>query len=208
MKMYNELDNMLHVGDIGRVKMYPFKHLNGSPWQNECWEMRLLNAGEILEIMRIVRGNPDRLTQDELQEQKLEMFIKSVVSRNGKPLVTQETTDRYNRDHKTDLTITEVARISVKNLEQYILNAWDAAYAVLMAKQENLVQGRVVCKTCGSLLPITTPELPPVEAVDEVPYCPSCESRQAAVNQAIDKISNDFKPVSGESLARDIDLGV
>lgn len=211
-KQYSALDSMLSLGDIGLIDVYPFVHLEGSPLQKEKWQMRLLNAGELLEVLGIVRGISGRMTDDEAQLQKTEMFIRSVVTRNGRFLVDKEAVDAYNKDNGREdnpASHLELARIGVKNLEQFILNVWDLEYAKLLQKQENYIMGYVVCKHCGQKLPRTEKDIPRIENFDSVAHCPFCPDRDEFVKELALKIqaaSEKNAKRFSETLGQDIDL--
>jgi ribosome recycling factor len=115
------------------------------------------------------------------------MFIRSVVRRNGIQLVSEQALENYNKNNNTNLTILQLARISVNNLEQHIINAWDAAYQGLVGKQTNYIRGFVVCNNCGALLSADEKELPPIKNFDEVEYCIMCPADQR------EEIINDIK---------------
>jgi len=178
-KDYCELNRMYKIGDIGLVKVKPFEYLENSPWKDEEWEMRLLNAGELLEVMQTVRSMIDQQTEDERQLQLIEMFIRSVVRRNGRLLVSDADVEQYNKDHNLEgdraITRMQLARLAAREIEQYVLNTWNNQYAILLSKQQNLIMGVVVCKNCGQMHPRETEGLPEIENIDEVPYCPSCK---------------------------------
>jgi hypothetical protein len=212
-RRYSELDHMLNLGDIGIVKVYPFNDLKNSPLQNEEWEMRLLNAGELLEVFQVVRGLVGRLTDDELQMQKMEMFIRSVIRRNGKNLVSDKDVETYNQTNNRvndPISLLDLLRMSVRNLEQYMLNAFDLQYQRLLQKQENYILGLVICANCGKkLLKSEITEVGLIRDFDEVDYCPSCPDREEVIRNIADKMRKGESPLpilTGETLAKDIDL--
>lgn len=207
-KQYSALDNMISLGDIGIIDVYPFAHLEGSPLQREKWQMRLLNAGELLEVLSIVRGISGRITDDETQLQKTEMFIRSVVTRNGRYLVDKEAIEAYNKDNGREdnpASHLELARIGVRNLEQFILNTWDLEYARLLQKQENFIMGYIVCKHCGQKLPRSEKDLPKIEQFDSVAHCPFCPDRDEVIQQLAQEMKERSEKYA-ETLGQDIDL--
>ena len=207
-KQYSSLDAMLSLGDIGVIEVCPFKHLEGSPLQKEKWQMRLLNAGEILEVLSIVRSIAGRPTDDEAQLQKTEMFIRSVVTRNGRFLVDKEALDAYNKDNGREdnpASTLELARLGVRNLEQFILNTWDLEYARLLKKQENYIMGYVICQHCGQKLPRTEKDLPRIENFDTVAHCPFCTDREVVIKQLAQEMREKSEKYQ-ETLGQNIDL--
>lgn len=206
-KIYSELGRMYDVGDIGSINVQPFKNSKNKKLQEETWTMRLLNAGELLDVHETIRslaGNPH---DDELQSRKIELLIRSLVARNGVPLVSADAVNEYNKNNKTNLTRLEVARIEARNLEQYVLNTFDTQYGILMNKQRNLIEGMVVCQNCGSVLPIEEEDIPMVENIDEIAHCPQCPNRE----KVIEDISNNLKKgnvkdIVGEFSHEDVDV--
>jgi len=149
-KMFPVLSSLENLGalsdNFGIYEIKPFKDWKDSIWKEKVFGMRLCNAGQVLEISSYCGNYPQA---SHVQITKIELIIRAVYSISGAPLVSQETLQKYNEMHKSQLSALDFLRLWAGNLEQLILDRLDGIYGGLQAKQERLLQGVLMCEGCG-----------------------------------------------------------
>jgi predicted Zn-ribbon and HTH transcriptional regulator len=151
-KLFPVLGSLENLGaltsNFGIYELKPFKDWSDPIWKDKVFGMRLCNAGQILEISSYCGQFP---ASAHVQVTKIELIIRAVYSISGASLVSQESLQKYNEAHKSQLSALEFLRLWAGNLEQLILDRLDGIYGGLQAKQERLLQGVEMCESCGTV---------------------------------------------------------
>jgi hypothetical protein len=131
----------------GLIKIKPFRDWKGSSWQNKIFTMRLLNAGEMLEVYDFC----DKYTGTARdQAYYIEIIIRSLFSVDGQQLAEDEEVLKYNQKCSTSLSRLEYLRLWAGNLEQVVLLRLHSIYEQLQIKQIRLVNGQFLCEISGN----------------------------------------------------------
>jgi predicted Zn-ribbon and HTH transcriptional regulator len=134
--------------NFGLYKVKPFKDWPGSKWENAIFTYRLLNTGEMLDILRKVSNEP--LDVKDLYK-RLEILANAIWSIDERALVTEEDIVSYNAKNNTSLTVHEYIVNWMHNLEDVVITRLEAVYAGLQIKQIRLLQGVSLCDVCGTI---------------------------------------------------------
>ncbi len=169
--------------NFGLYEIKPFRDWHGSDWEHKIFTFRLLNAGELLDIMR---SAPELSGEAKEYYKKFELLSRSIWAVEKRPLITEEEVKTYNESNKTEFTIQEFLVRWVRNLEDVVLSRLDAIYTGLQVKQVRILQGVYGCAECGNVFK----EIPKNAAVLEYSLaeiiCNNCLP-------VVDKTLYDFK---------------
>ena len=134
----------------GLVEVKPFRDWVNTAYKNKVFQMRLCNAGELLEMTSYCDSIPVTARQQAL---KMEIIIRSVWDIDGKRLVSDEEIASYNARHNSNITLIEYLRIWSRNLEQVVVDRLEAVYDALLIKQFRRIQGAFLCAACNTTFP-------------------------------------------------------
>jgi len=140
------------IADIGYIRDFPFKDWEGSEIAGVEICMRLLNAGEIMDINEETEG----LALDSLfrvNKVKFLILADALVSWGGNPLAEQEDVDRFNERNASNLTLRAYKIEHLHNLEKIVVDYLDRMYGALQDKQKRVLEGNVMCQVAGHVYP-------------------------------------------------------
>ena len=130
----------------GLVKIKPFRDWKGSTWQNKIFTMRLLNAGEMLEVYEYCSKFTGNAKE---QAYYIEILIRSLYSVDGVSLAPEEEVAKYNKACNVNLSKLEYLRLWAGNLEQIVVLRLHSIYDQLQLKQIRLVNDQYLCEASG-----------------------------------------------------------
>lgn len=160
--MRAELEKLQEVAVIPLKVVKPFEKWENSEFKNTTIELRLLDAGENLEITELI-GNDPLLVQ--ALKSKVEILARAIESVNGKPPCTAEDLERYNKENKTNLTFLEYKKNIISKWNLIVLNRLDEEYRELMDDQIEVLTG---VRPKRDTVNATFFEQPPTDAEPEV----------------------------------------
>jgi hypothetical protein len=134
--------------NFGLYEVKPFKDWPGSNWVDAVFTYRLLNTGEMLEILRKVANE---VSDAKDSYKRLEILSSAIWSIDGHALAAEEEIVNYNTKNNTSLTLHEYIVNWMHNLEDIVVTRLDAVYAGLQIKQIRLLQGVSLCDVCGTI---------------------------------------------------------
>lgn len=150
MDILHQLTNLAALSERnGLIEIKPFKSWKKDKyWAEAVFKIRLLNAGEILEVA----SYSDQFTSDAKEKAvKIETVARCLYEINGVPLGSSEELTKYNERHNSKLTRLEYLRNWVKDLEQLVLDYIYTNYVGLQMKQVRLVTNQQMCEICGQV---------------------------------------------------------
>jgi hypothetical protein len=151
--------SLLHVVNIGDISpepgrgilVKPFQDREASPWKDDEWELRLLNAGEWIECNSAIAHLPEG--RSKIVALNIQILARSLMTVNGQPLYTDEDIKSWNKDHGREegapLDRVEFLTYWLQNLEISVLNIFEDIYIQMMTKQTRKLQGIILCEKCG-----------------------------------------------------------
>jgi hypothetical protein len=142
--------NLGALGDeFGLYKIKPFRDWNGNKyWQHKIFTFRLCNSGEVLDVLQSVQN----LNEDaSAYYKKFELLSRAIWSIDDQALCSQEEVTEYNQQNHVELTVHEFLVNYMHNLEDLVLSRLDAVYAALQVKQVRMLQGVLLCDSCGQV---------------------------------------------------------
>jgi hypothetical protein len=137
------------IGDLGIVKVKPFKDLEASKFKDQVWGIWVLNVGAIQELNEKLDALPGPNSQ--LHTTKMELMARALYSINDIPLATDEEVKKFNEDTRSDLTLHEYKLLHLGELEEILLKRFDSIYGELLDKQVRTIRGTVRCEKCGKI---------------------------------------------------------
>ena len=148
--LLSELERLAALTDTegGILRIKPFRDWKGTLWQNKLFQMRLLNAGEMLEVYDYCekyQGN----AKD--QAFYIEIIIRSLFGIDESILASDEEVLKYNEQCKTKLSRVEYLRLWAGNLEQVVLLRLYSIYEQLQAKQIRKLNDQYLCEVTGKI---------------------------------------------------------
>jgi DNA-directed RNA polymerase subunit RPC12/RpoP len=136
--------------NYGLYEIKPFKDWRGDPvWREKIFKIRLLNSGQVLEILKAGADVPTSASE---YFKKFELLSRAIWSINDEPLATEEEVIEYNRKNGTELTLHQFIVNWMYNLEDTVLNRLDSVYIGLQVKQVRKLQNVYACENCGAVL--------------------------------------------------------
>ena len=132
----------------GLIKIKPFKDWKGSSWQHRILSMRLLNAGEMLEVYDYCEKYEG---EAKTQAYMIEIVLRSLYMVDGQMLASDEEVLKYNQSCKTSLSRVEYLRLWAVNLEQVVIARLHSIYEQLQLKQIRIVNGQYQCEVSGRI---------------------------------------------------------
>ena len=133
----------------GLIKIKPFKDWKGSSWQHKILSMRLLNAGEMLEVYDYCEKYEG---EAKTQAYMIEIVLRSLYMVDGQMLASDDEVLKFNQNNKTSLNRVEYLRLWAVNLEQVVIARLHSIYEQLQLKQIRIVNGQYLCEVSGQTL--------------------------------------------------------
>lgn len=194
------LENLLDVGNIGRVGVHkglielkPFREWIGSSFCHKKFTMRLLNAGEMEDVLTYLSNFPSTVYEQKL---RVELFIRSVWAIDGVVLCRAEDLLNWNENRETEPD-DEMGylRKKIRDMEQNVLERFEVLYTGLSQKQMRQLMGLWLCGSCKSLLKKKTEGFVRTQYDLAEGLCKSCfEALSEEQKNSYDFLEGSYKP--------------
>lgn len=135
--------------DSGLISIRPFRDwVHESAWSKKLFNLRLCNAGEVLEIASYLSSVPENARDYAL---KLETILRMIYKIDGKMIADNKEVSDYCKQVDKELSRIEYLRLWVVNLEGIVVERLYSIYEQMQAKQVRLINGQYSCEVTGNI---------------------------------------------------------